>query len=64
MKTIVVTGAAGGIGAAVVRRILKQGLGVLACDQDERGLGKLVLSEESCHTSGCVLDLNSGGYFR
>ena len=41
MKTAVVTGAASGIGLAVVRRLLEQGLLVLAVDRDGERLGKV-----------------------
>ena len=42
MKSIIVTGAAGGIGRAVVGRLAKEGFSVLACDRDSAGLEKAV----------------------
>ncbi|HEY8479823.1 MAG TPA: SDR family oxidoreductase [Spirillospora sp.] len=39
-KTAVVTGAGGGIGLAVVDRLVAEGVSVVAVDRDERGLAK------------------------
>lgn len=42
MPTIVVTGAAGGIGRAIVERLAREGYSILACDRDAEGLGSVV----------------------
>jgi NAD(P)-dependent dehydrogenase (short-subunit alcohol dehydrogenase family) len=41
-KRAVVTGAASGIGQAVARRLLREGIGVIAADMNEAGLGVVV----------------------
>jgi NAD(P)-dependent dehydrogenase (short-subunit alcohol dehydrogenase family) len=41
-KRAVVTGAASGIGQAVTRRLLREGIGVIAADMNEAGLGMVV----------------------
>lgn len=50
-----VTGAARGIGAAIVARLLRDGLRVLALDRDEEGLAALAAEYGSIDT--CVFDL-------
>jgi NAD(P)-dependent dehydrogenase (short-subunit alcohol dehydrogenase family) len=40
-RTAIVTGAGSGIGSAVARRLLANGVGVVAVDRDESGLGAL-----------------------
>ena len=49
-----VTGAVGGIGAAIVARLLHDGLRVLALDRDEEGLAALA-AQHACHCAcwGC-----------
>ncbi len=41
-KRAVVTGAASGIGEAVARRLLREGVGVIAADMNEAGLARVV----------------------
>ncbi len=43
VEGVIVTGAAGGIGKAVCERVLREGLGVLAVDNNEKALKKLAL---------------------
>jgi NAD(P)-dependent dehydrogenase (short-subunit alcohol dehydrogenase family) len=50
-----VTGAARGIGAAIVARLVRDGLRVLALDRDERGLAALAAQDDSIVP--CVFDL-------
>lgn len=54
-KTIVITGAAGGIGKAVVERVLKQGYEVLAVDIDAKGLKKLLKTK----SKGVIVNVSS-----
>ncbi len=47
MGTILVTGAAGGIGRAIVDRLASEGLSIFACDKDAEGLKQLVAEVRS-----------------
>jgi NAD(P)-dependent dehydrogenase (short-subunit alcohol dehydrogenase family) len=52
-----VTGAARGIGAAIVSRLLSDGLRVIALDQDAEALADLAADSESAALSLCPFDL-------
>lgn len=58
-KTVIVTGAAGGIGAAVTERCLNEGAVVLACDIDESGLTKVAEQISSSKLTTFRLDVSS-----
>lgn len=75
-KSVIVTGAAGGIGSAIVRRFLSEGAKVCASDQTADGLDKLarelgspaelmtveadISSEESCQNLAAEAEKNWG----
>jgi 3-hydroxybutyrate dehydrogenase len=54
-RTALVTGAASGIGAAIVRRLVDDGASVLAVDRDERGLKSLAERVSGIQTVTCDL---------
>jgi 3-hydroxybutyrate dehydrogenase len=54
-RTALVTGAASGIGAAIVRRLVDDGASVLAVDRDERGLKSLAERVSDIQTVTCDL---------
>ena len=60
-KTAVITGAAGGIGLAIVERLLMQGMNVVLSDIDEARLAAQVerLKNNGHIVSGCVTDVSS-----
>ena len=52
-----VTGAGGGIGAAIVARLVEDGMRVLALDRDEQSLAPLADRDEVCATAFDLADL-------
>ncbi|WP_260583636.1 SDR family NAD(P)-dependent oxidoreductase [Sphingopyxis sp. PET50] len=56
-KVALVTGAAGGIGGAVVRRFVAEGAEVLAADLDAAGLGRLAAEVPGVRT--CTADITA-----
>ena len=52
-----VTGAGGGIGAAIVARLVEDGMRVLALDRDEQSLAPLMESDEVFTTTFDLADL-------
>ena len=57
-KTAVITGAAGGIGRAAVKRFIDEGANVLAVDLDEDALENLTREIASNRLSYCVADVS------
>ncbi len=59
-KGIIITGAAGGIGAAIVHRSLKDNAVVFACDNDQAALNELKKTAGgSTDLRTCILDVSS-----
>lgn len=57
-KTVVVTGAASGIGRGVVERFSQEGANVVACDQDQAALLKFCQDLPEDRTLGRVVDVS------
>jgi NAD(P)-dependent dehydrogenase (short-subunit alcohol dehydrogenase family) len=57
--TVVVTGAAGGIGTATCRRLARDGLKIWAVDRDEEGLAKLLAELSGSGHRSTALDLGN-----
>ena len=62
-KTLVIVGAAGGIGAALVRAALTRGACVLAVDCDETGLRRLVAENPAQNLSTCCASLFNPDFY-
>ncbi len=57
-RSVVITGAAGGIGSALVRRFLARGARVYAADRDQEALGRLQAELGSSRLRTAVLDVS------
>jgi NAD(P)-dependent dehydrogenase (short-subunit alcohol dehydrogenase family) len=60
-KVVLLTGAAGGIGVAVVRAFLERGDGVVAVDRDVERLAAVEAAHEGAELFAIVADVRDGG---
>ena len=58
-KTAIVTGAAGGIGAATAALFVREGASVMAVDRDEEGLARIARAIGGDRIAICVADVSS-----
>jgi 2-hydroxycyclohexanecarboxyl-CoA dehydrogenase len=58
-RVALVTGAAGGIGSAICKRLLEESMTVIACDIDKSKLDELVESMDSKNIHPLVLDITN-----
>jgi 3alpha(or 20beta)-hydroxysteroid dehydrogenase len=57
-KTIIITGASGGIGAAMARRFAAEGANLVLADREETGLASLASELDPDRTLVCALDVS------